>query len=114
MFETFLHNSAMVQLLWLLLGTAAIDTLSGVYSAWAGGTFSLKFLDSFIPDHLLRRIFPILITAAGSALTTGDVSSTLFVAAGVAVAAYEASTVKSVLENLSAATAKSGNVPDSV
>jgi hypothetical protein len=128
MIEAILTNDALKAALYLLLATALVDLITGVYGAWAGGTFNLKYLDAFIPEHILKRILPILITGIASVTLTGDAASVLFAAFVAEVAAYEAATVKSVLENLAGARVSAtsrrgtgpttpapvGNVPDAI
>jgi hypothetical protein len=110
--DLFISNQPLIALLYLLLITALIDTATGTYAAYKGGTFDLKFLQSFVKTHVLFQVTPILMFAIFGLFTPGPAGLAMTVAAGTMTAAYEASTLKSVFENLGAATQGAGNTPD--
>ena len=109
-------SGPLIAVLLQLLGIVAIDFLSGVYAAVRSGTFNLKYLDSFVKDHIFDKVVPIVGAFVFAAMLGGTDSAAgagLGVTAAAMLAAYDAATIKSVLENFGAASAQTGNVPAS-
>lgn len=116
MVDMLLHDEALRDIVFVLLVTAALDTLSGIYGAIKGKTFEWKYLDAFIPDHLFKRLTPIVLALGGAVLLAGSpLGAMMFTTASAAVLAYEAATVKSIVENVTESSPEQGgNVPDAV
>lgn len=79
---------------------ALLDTVTGVYAAWKGGTFDANFLPAFIRSHILEKIIPILIVLGAGVALGGTAGPALIALGGAAGAAYVASVVKSISDNL--------------
>ena len=91
----------LLQLLGVLLVTAAIDTLSGVFGALSAGTFSWSVVASFLQSHVLARVFPILgLGFLAQTLGTDQAGAAIWGVALLGLAAYVAETVASISSNL--------------
>ncbi len=107
----------LIAVLLQLLGIVLLDFLSGAYAALRTGTFNLKYVDAFVKDHIWTKVVPI-VGAFVFAAMMGGTDSPAGVALGASAAgmlvAYDAATIKSVLENFASTTETGGNVPDGV
>ena len=98
-----LSNLTQLQLLAVLLVTAAIDTLSGIFGAIGNHTFSLSVVADFLESHVLKRVFPILgLGFLGQTLGSGQSGAAIWASALLGLAAYVAETIVSVQSNLTA------------
>lgn len=96
-----LSQLTLLQLLGVLLVTAAIDTLSGIFGAISNKTFSWSVVAEFLTTHVLRRVFPILgLGFLAQSLGTEQAGAAIWGLALVGLAAYVAETVASVSSNL--------------
>ena len=86
--------------IYALVAAALLDTVSGVYGAWKSGQFDAEFLPTFIKSHILERIIPILIVLGGGVALGSPAGPALILAGGTAAAAYVASVVSSISDNL--------------
>lgn len=117
--EAILHNiagaaSTLVPVLYILVVTAALDTVTGIYAAWRSGSFNKEYLDTFVKTHLMDKLVPIVTAlVAGIAIggTDNGAGAALLAAGGAAAAAYEGVTVTSILANISAASNKTKGLP---
>lgn len=101
MVESFV--AALTQIAPIVYGlfvAAGLDVLTGLYGAWRSGTLDPEFFPTFIQSHILERIIPILIVLAGGVALGDPAGPALIVAGGAAAAAYVASVVGSISDNL--------------
>jgi hypothetical protein len=89
------------QLLGVLLVTAAIDTLSGIFGSIQAGTFDVNVVANFLETHVLKRVFPILgLGAISQALGTSGPGAAVWALALLGLGAYVAETVASISSNI--------------
>lgn len=120
--DAILHNILMAaqplgDVIYLLIATAAIDTLSGLWAAYKSDALQWSFVDTFIKSHVVDKWAPIIGTLLGGIAIGGTDSAigTALVAAGVAqIAAYERATIASVFGNIAAAGKQTKGLPSSV
>lgn len=99
-------------IIYAMVVAVLLDTVTGVYAAWKGGTFDANFLPSFIRSHVLEKIIPILIVLGGGVMLGGTAGPALIALGGAAAAAYVASVVKSISDNLGDARAETEHFPE--
>lgn len=105
---------ALVPILYALIVTVALDTLTGLYAAWRSGTLDGAYVDTFVKTHILDKVVPILLAlVAGVAIGgTDNAAGAGLIAAGAAAAvAYEGVTIASILGNIGAAGDKTKGLP---
>jgi hypothetical protein len=98
-----LTHLTLLQLLGVLLVTAAIDTLSGIFGALDAkpSTFSWGVVANFLQTHVLARVFPILgLGFLAQTLGVDQSGAAIWGAALLGLAAYIAETVSSVSSNV--------------
>ena len=88
------------QMLLVTLTVAAVDTLSGIFSAIGNKTFSWGVVAEYLTTHVLRRVFPIVGLSFLSQTLPGTTGQAVWGICLVSLAAYVAETVASVSSNL--------------
>jgi hypothetical protein len=110
-------SAGLVPILYGLVVAVGLDVVTGVWAAWNSGTFDSKFLPEFINGHIVRRVAPIVLTlvAGVSVGGTDSAAGLALVATGsAAAAAYLASVVASIVNNVEDGRAGTKGVPSTV
>lgn len=108
---------ALVPILYTLIIAAGLDLLSGSWAAWVSGSFESKFFLTFIKDHIVTKITPImLILLAGVAVggTDSQGGIALVTLGGGTAAAYLATVVASIRNNVTQGQAGTKGLPSGV
>ena len=109
-------SAGLIPVLYGLTVAAGLDILTGLWAAWNSGTLDGKFIPEFISSHLVKKIAPIfLVLVAGVSVGGTDSTAGLaLIATGAASgAAYLASIVASISDNLHQGVDKTKSVPTS-
>lgn len=100
------------------LGAAVIlDVVTGVWAAIKSGSFNADFLPTFIKSHILERVAPIVIALGAGVVVAGTsaaAAAPILAVGGTAAAAYLASVVKSVVDNVTEGGSETKGAPTSV
>lgn len=100
-----LTHLSLLQLLIVLLITAAVDTLTGIVGAVMSHTFTVDLVATYLETHVLKRVFPILGVGFLAQSLGGPEGAGAVIWAGalLSLGAYVAETVASVQTNLATA-----------
>ena len=107
-------SAGLIPILYGLTVAAGLDVLTGLWAAWNSGTLDGKFIPEFISSHLVKKIAPIfLVLVAGVSVGGTDSTAGLaLIATGAASgAAYLASIVASISDNLRQGAAQIKSTP---